>query len=136
MAPFGLALANGRWKGMAVKRSGTCLELAVRARDLFVPYVVTKGIHEVATVQMPTHWRSESWRLRFIFAEGVVLLPTDKSLSNLFDVWSASPRKELSISWEPERPWQPPHIASFNRRGAWIPLLDLLPPIPRSGAVA
>jgi len=136
MTPFGLALANRRRIKMALKRSGTRLELAVRARDLFVPYVVTKGIHEAATVHMPSHRHLESWNLRFIYTEGVLLLPTDKSLSYLLDVCSASHGKELSISWEPERPWQPPHIASFNPRGAWIPLLDQIPPISPSGGAA
>jgi hypothetical protein len=43
-------------------------------------------------------------------------------LSCLLDVWSAPHKKQLSISWEPERPW-----------GAWIPLLDLVPPADWSG---
>lgn len=117
----------------AVKKRGGRLALAMRARDLFVPYVVSKGVREAATVRMPAHWRLGSWNLNFIYAEGVLLLPTDQSLSCLLDVWSASHRKQLSISWEPERPWQPPHIASFDARGAWIPLLDLVPPLDSNG---
>ncbi len=86
MTRSGLALLSERWISMVMKRSGSRLELAVRARDLFVTYVVSKGIHEAATTQMPTHWCLESWDLRFIYAEGVLLLPTDKSLACLLDV--------------------------------------------------
>lgn len=100
-------------------------------RYLFVPYLQAKGNREAATVHMPTHWRLESWNLLFIFAENVLLLPHDQSLSCLLDIWSASYKKQLSISWQPDRPWQPLHIASFDPRGAWIPLLDLIPPADR-----
>jgi len=110
----------------SVKRGGR-RELTMRARDLFVPYILSKGVREVATVRMLAHWRLESWNLHFIYVEGVLLLPTDQSLSCLLEVWSASHKKELSISWEPERPWQPLHIASFDALGAWIPLMDLSP---------
>ncbi len=102
-------------------------ELAMRARDLFVPYILSKGVREVATVRMPAHWRLEAWNLHFIYTEGVLLLPTDPSLSCMLDIWSASHKKQLSISWEPDRPWQPMHIASFDPLGAWIPLMNLIP---------
>lgn len=116
------------------KRPGR-LELAMRARDLFLPYLQAKGSREAATVQMPTHWRMEAWNLHFIYAENVLLLPSDPSLSCLLDVWSAAWRKQLSISWQPDRPWQPLHIASFDPRGTWIPLLDLIPPVGGTSGV-
>lgn len=117
---------------MAARECGGRLELAMRALDLFVPYVVTKGVHQPAAVRMPAHWRLEAWNLHFVYTEGVLLFPTDQSLSCMLDAWGASHKKELSVSWEPGRPWQPPHIAAFNTRGAWIPLLDSIQPVSGS----
>lgn len=111
----------------AIKKRGGRLEQAMRARDLFVPHILDKGFREAATVRMPAHWRMEAWNLHFIYVEGALLLPTDQSLSCLLDIWSASHKKQLSISWQPDRPRQPLHIASFDALGAWIPLLDLIP---------
>jgi hypothetical protein len=111
-----------------IKRAGR-LELAKRAIDLFVPHVVANGRYEAARVDMPAHWQLEAWNLVFIHAKGVLLLPTDPSMSSLLDIWSASGKKELSVSWQIERPWVPPHVANFEALGAWIPLLDLVSPI-------
>lgn len=104
------------------------LELAMRAKCLFVPYLQLKGTHEAATADMPSHWHLESWNLLFTYVENTLLLPSDQHPSCLLDIWSAAHKKQLSVSWQPDRPWQPLRIASFDPRGAWIPLLDLIPP--------
>ena len=75
------------------------LELAMRAIDLFVPYVVAKGKYEAARVDMPAHWQLEAWNLRFIHAKGVLLLPTDRSMSSLLDIWAASGRGCVRTRW-------------------------------------
>lgn len=110
-------------------RNADRLGLAMRARDLFISHVLARRKREATTVHTPAHWQLEAWSHHFTYVEGVLLLPADRSLSTLLDIWSASYKKQLSISWEPGRLWQPPQIANFDARGSWIPLLDLVPPV-------
>ena len=86
----------------------------------------SQGTFHPAQARMPSYWEVESWGLRIVLSVQVLRLPTDSALSTILDVWPAQTRlpKVLSASWEPTRPWQPPHVSSF-RAGDWMALLDL-----------
>ena len=98
------------------------LAIANRAITKLPPVVRANGTYSPATAAQPANWQVKLGDWRIILAEGVLLCPTDSSLSSLLDIWAASGGKVLSVSWMPDEPWVPPRIVRC-KSGAWQELL-------------
>jgi len=72
-----------------------------------------------------THWQVEALELTVIYTEHALLDPADRSPSCLLDVWTAVGPKVLSLTWEQERPWQPPQVLRAAN-GPWRQWLERL----------
>jgi hypothetical protein len=67
----------------------------------------------------------ETSDLRLIHAEQALLSSEERSLSCVLDVWAGKGPKVLSLTWEPDRPWQPARIVRLVT-GPWREALELL----------
>lgn len=114
---------------------GQRLELTRRAIGLFVPHIAARGRRVVATHAMPSHMTLDDWGLHFILSGSVLRLPSDRSMSSLLDIWSSEHLKQLSVSWQPTRPWEPLHVSTFVPHGEWIALLDRVQPLGDNGGL-
>lgn len=90
------------------------IAIARAAIAAFTDTIKQVGDYHRAEVGMPAHWDYRNNDLRMVLTESVLRASTDASLSAILDIWKDGAGKVLSVSWEPERPWQPLHISSFK----------------------
>lgn len=97
--------------------------IAKAAIERFEPAIRASGtLHPVQAIR-PASWELNAWGFLFMLTENVLRKSDDKSLSTILDIWpSPSGLKQLSVSWEPTRPWQPLHISTF-KEGDWMNLV-------------
>lgn len=102
------------------------IEFARWARECVTPYVRAHGQHHPAGVDGPRRWQLETTELMVYYTEQALLDPADRSLSCMLDVWASGRAKVLSLTWETDRPWQPPQIVRHVSGGPWRQALDRL----------
>lgn len=90
------------------------LATAQRAIAIFTPQIKQSGVYNRAEPRRPAYWDLNLGTHRMLVTENALRLETDASTSNILDIWVTGVGKILSVSWEPERPWQPLHISSFK----------------------
>lgn len=102
-------------------RVGDNVAFAQFAKKSLAPEIRAAGVHHPATPKCPSHWEYRRRNVLLVLSENVLLLPTDRSTAHVLDAWPLSKRgalrrKILSVSWLPEEPWLPPHIAKLSLR--------------------
>lgn len=100
------------------------LELAKWMKEVVVPMVRAKGEHHAAEAFSPANWQMKTFELMLIYAEGALRSPDDRSPSSLLDIWSSN-KKVASLSWQPDRPWQPVNVVRLTP-GTWLESLKEL----------
>jgi hypothetical protein len=94
-------------------------------RETVVPMVRAKGEHHAAEALSPANWQMKASELILIYAEGALMRPDDRSPSSLLDVWAGQGKKVVSLSWQPDRPWQPVDVVRLTS-GPWLESLRSL----------
>ena len=85
-----------------------------------LPTMVTgAGVYHAGSHRCPAIWILEAGGCKIALTQNVLLLPFDPALSTLLDVWLDVGGKVLSVSWFPEKPWVPPHVAAL-KPGDWL----------------
>ena len=100
------------------------LALANEIIQKVVPQVRELGQRTPHAATAPGCLTLELAGLTIQLAEQILLLPSDKALSALLDIWPLGGKKVLSIRWVPERPWEPPQIVCL-KPGDWIGALGI-----------
>ena len=85
--------------------------------------VRANGTYSLWESAAPGHWVLETSDFSIWLTEGILLRPIDQATSCVLDVWSVpSSQKLLSVSWMPERPWEPPRLTKAKDDG-WLKVL-------------
>lgn len=100
------------------------IQLAQWAMERVVPLVRAHGQYHPAGMQGPAHWHLQTDGLMMVHAVHVLLRPTDRSLSSTLDIWATPGPKVFTMSWEDDRPWQPPQVGRIVV-GPWRQALEL-----------
>jgi ribosomal protein S16 len=99
------------------------LAFANFAIERLAPEVRRAGTYQPAHATQPSYFELVKDRLQIRLTQGALLLPTDRTVSNLVDIWpTARGGKLFSASWEPERPWIPPRVVRLQY-GGWMEVL-------------
>lgn len=95
-------------------------EIAALLMDRLVPEAKQQGVRKQISAEIPAPLVLEKYGVRIMLTGNILLMPEDRALSALLDIFDPEQGKVFSARWVPRQPWISPTLVCLER-GPWVP---------------